>query len=73
MPGKVFKARVSMVWDDIQEGQILPTAHMISVSKFAPPGRFPVQFGLLDDISAYDIPHERLRDHSVFDTPGVSW
>jgi multidrug resistance efflux pump len=67
-PGKVFKARVSKVWSNIEEGQILPTAHMISVSTIAPPGRIPIQFELMDDISAYGIPDGSSFGATVYST-----
>ena len=67
-PGKVFKAKVIKVWDAIEEGQIKPSAEMMSVSHLALPGRVPVELEILDDISAYDIPKGSAFGATVYST-----
>ena len=67
-PGKVFKAKVIKIWDAIQEGQIKPSAQMMSVSHLALPGRIPIEVEILDDISGYDIPKGSAFGATVYST-----
>ena len=57
IPGKTFKAKVTKLWENIEEGQLVPLGiKMIDFSKTLPPGRIPVRVELTDDISQYYIP-----------------
>jgi len=67
-PGKVFKARVKKIWKDLREGQLLPAAQMKSVTREFVPGRVPVEFEILDDISGYDIPRGSTMGATVYST-----
>ena len=55
IPGKLFKARVKKIWRETEEGQLLPSATMIDFGEFEP-GRIPVEFEILDDLSGFNIP-----------------
>jgi len=67
-PGKVFKARVKKVWRELKEGQLLPKSQMKSVTREFVPGRVPVEFEILDDISGYDIPRGSTMGATVYST-----
>jgi len=67
-PGKVFKARVTKVWKEIAEGQLLPFSKMKSVSHHLEHGRIPVEFEILEDISAYEIPKGSAFGATVYST-----
>jgi len=67
-PGKVFKAKVTKVWDEIAEGQLQPFSKMKSISHHLERGRIPVEFEILEDISGYNIPKGSSFGATVYST-----
>jgi len=69
IPGKVFKAKVTKLWDEIAEGQLIPTGQrMISFSEKLPPGRIPVQVKVTEDMSSYYLPEGTSGGVTVYST-----
>jgi len=67
-PGKVFKAKVTKVWNEIAEGQLQPFSKMKSVTQHLERGRIPVELEILEDISAYEIPKGSTFGATVYST-----
>jgi len=66
LPGKVFKAKVSKIFSEVAEGQLLPNYQMKSLTKHNVQGRVPVQLEIVDDISMYNIPKGSSFQATVF-------
>ncbi|WP_108063349.1 HlyD family secretion protein [Poseidonibacter lekithochrous] len=56
IPGRVFKAKVVNIMDAIAEGQLSPSATMISVNPRIQEGLVPVEIEITDDISGFYLP-----------------
>ena len=56
IPGRVFKAKVVHVMDAIAEGQLLPSASMVSVNPRMQEGLVPVIIEITDDMSSFNLP-----------------
>ena len=56
IPGRVFKAKVINVMDAIAEGQLSPSATMVSVNPRIQEGLVPVEIEIIDDMSGFYLP-----------------
>ncbi len=66
LPGKVFKAKVVKIFNEVAEGQLLPSYQMKSLTKHSINGRVPVELEITDDISMYKIPKGSSFQATVF-------
>ncbi len=56
VPGKVFKAKVDSVLENMAQGQLLPDGRLLRLEGVTPPGRVLVRFTMVDDLSDYQLP-----------------
>lgn len=56
IPGRVFKGKVTSILNAIAEGQLAPSAAMVSVNPRLPEGLIPIFIEITDDMSAFYLP-----------------
>lgn len=57
LPGKVFKARVEGVLQNMGQGQFMPDGKLLQLEHVTPPGLVLVSFKMEDDLSDYQLPY----------------
>ena len=56
IPGRVFKGKVKSILNAIAEGQVSPSAAMVSINPRMPDGLIPVSIEITDDMTGFYLP-----------------